>query len=148
MAERTRTMSGVELDGVRTNLRLLALTLFTGSVAGMGAFMSVKHTLMPLGVSQTWAYVVMALGGAYNHLLARDLTESITLALGSFLVGLAFHVAVWIAPLWLLPYPPLARDVLLPKMLGQAIAGAIFTYLMTFFGAYFATVLVGGYLEG
>jgi hypothetical protein len=147
MAERTLSATRLGVGNVRGRLRVLALASLTGVVAGMGSFMTIKHTYIPWGVSPTWAYVIICLAGAYTHFLAKDLSESITLALLAFVVGIAVHVGSWIAPLWTIPYPPIARGVLLPQMLGRALAGNILTYVVTFFGSYFGAVMVSGYLE-
>ena len=147
MAERTLSANRIDVRRVRARLRVLAFALATGAVAGMGSFMSIKHAYMPWGVSTTWAYVVTALAGAYSHFLAEDLHESITIGLIAFFVGIAFHVGAWVAPLWTIPYPPMARDLLLPQMLGRALVGNVLVYIVTFFGSYFGAVLVGGYLD-
>lgn len=147
MAE--RTLSATRYDGraIRARGRVLALGLLIGTVAGMGSFMSIKHSFMPWGVSGTWAFVLIGLSGAYVHFLSRSLSESIALSLVAFAVGVAVHVGAWIAPLWTIPYPPIARDLLLPRMLGRALTGNIFTYVITFYASYFGAVLVGGYLD-
>lgn len=147
MAERTLSTRRFSVRRVRSRLRLLALASLTGMVAGMGSFMSIQYAFMPWGISQTWAYVVTALAGMYTHFLAKDLSESITLALLAFFIGIAVHVGAWIAPLWLIPYPPVARDLLLPQMLGRALVGNVFVYVVTFFGSYFGAVMVGGYFD-
>lgn len=147
MAERTLSANRFAGRSVRYRLRLLALATLTGGVAGMGTFMYIKDQLIPWGVSPTWALVLVGLGGAYTHFLADDLAESISLSLVAVVVGFAVHVVAWIAPLWILSYSPTARDLLLRQMIGRALTSGILAYLMTFYGSYFAAVLVGGYLE-
>ncbi|WP_135826938.1 hypothetical protein [Halorussus ruber] len=147
MAERTRTSTPLVGRAVRHRLRLLALATLTGGVAGMGSFMYIKEQFLPWGVSATWALVLVGLGGAYTHLLAEDLAESISLSLVAVVVGFAVHVGAWIAPLWILSYPPGARDLILRQMVGRAVTSGILAYVMTFYGSYFGAVLVGGYLE-
>jgi hypothetical protein len=147
MAERTLTSTPPVGRAVRHRLRLLALATLTGGVAGMGSFMYIKEQFLPWGVSATWALVLVGLGGAYTHFLAEDLSESISLSLVAVVVGFAVHVGAWIAPLWILSYPPGARDLLLRPMVGRAVTSGILAYVMTFYGSYFGAVLVGGYLE-
>lgn len=146
MAERTLPTTRFGL-AVRRRLRLVGFGSATGVVAGMGSFMYIKAAYMPWGLDGTWALALVGLAGAYTHLLARDLADSIGLSLVAVAVGLAFHTVAWIAPLWMLPYPPLARDLLLPKMVGQAVTSGIFGYLVTFYVSYFAAILVAGYLD-
>lgn len=131
----------------RTRGRLLTLGTLVGTVAGMGSFMYIKESFMPWGVAPAWALVIIAIAGAYAHFFSEDLSDSITLSLVAVVVGLAVHTTAWIAPLWILDYPPAARDLLLPRMLGRALSSGILAYLLTFYAAYFTTLLVGGILD-
>lgn len=147
MAERTLSTNRFASRTTRYRLRLLALATLTGGVAGMGTFMYIKEQLLPWGVEPIWALVLVGLAGAYTHFLAEDLAESISLSLVAVVVGFAVHVGAWIAPLWILSYPPGARDLVLRGMVGRAVTSGILAYLMTFYGSYFGAVLVGGFLE-
>jgi len=147
MAERNLAGTRFDFGAVRGRLRLLALGTLTGVVAGMGSFMFLKDQFLPWVVTETWALALVGVAGAYTHFLADDLAESIALSLVAVAVGLAVHVVAWIAPLWLLAYPPFARDLLLPKMVGEAVASGLPPYLLTFYGSYFGALLLGGYLE-
>ncbi|UPV99632.1 hypothetical protein M0R88_14050 [Halorussus gelatinilyticus] len=148
MAERNLAGTRLGFGAIGGRLRPLALGTLTGVVAGMGEFMFLKEQFLPWVVTETWALALVAVAGAYTHFLAKDLAESITLSLVAMTVGLTVHVVAWIAPLWLLAYPPGARDLLLPKMVGEAIASGLPPYVITFYGSYFAALLLGGYLEG
>lgn len=147
MAERTLSTGRFTGRAFSNRLRLLVLASLTGGVAGMGTFMFLKEQFLPWGVDATWALVLVAVAGAYTHFLATDLSESISVSLIAAVFGLVVHVVVWIAPLWILSYPPFARDLLLPQMVGQALASGLPPYLVTFYGTYFGAVIVGGYLE-
>ncbi|PSQ46064.1 hypothetical protein BRD15_10205 [Halobacteriales archaeon SW_6_65_15] len=147
MAERAVAATHFGFGTDRRRLRMLALGSLTGVVAGMGSFMYINAQFIPWGVDKMWALALVGVAGAYTHFLAHDLSDSIGLSLVAVLIGLAVHTVAWIAPLWILPYPPFARDILLPKMLGEALAGGILAYLLTFYGSYFGAVLVGGYVE-
>ncbi|WP_158057445.1 hypothetical protein [Halorussus halophilus] len=127
--------------------RLLTLGSLVGVVAGMGSFMYIKASFIPWGVDPAWALVLVAIAGAYAHFFSEDLADSITLSLVAVVVGLGIHVTAWIAPLWILNYPPAARDLLLPGMLGRAVSSGILAYLLTFYAAYFTVLLVGGVLD-
>lgn len=147
MAERTLAASRLGIGTGRQRLRTLALGSLTGVVAGMGTFMFLSEQFLPWGVTGTWALVLVGVAGAYTHFLADDLSESIGLSLVAVLVGLVVHVVAWIAPLWILSYSPFVRDLLLPQMIGEALASGMPAYLVTFYGSYFGAVLVGGYLK-
>lgn len=118
-----------------------------GTVGGLATFVYNRADLMTANVDPRVALGLAALAGAFAHLLAADLRESIRLGLASFLVGGVVFTVAWVAPLWILPYTPAARDVLLPKMLGEAVTAAFLTYTAVFLGTYLATVCVDGYRE-
>ncbi|MFC7080636.1 hypothetical protein [Halorussus caseinilyticus] len=147
MAERALSAAGFGLGAVRERLRVLALGSLTGVVAGMGTFMFLQENFLPWGVTETWALGFVVAAGAYTHFLAADLSESIALSLVAVVVGLATNVVAWIGPLWILGYPRFARGLLLPKMVGEALASGLPTYLITFYAAYFGALTLGGYLE-
>jgi hypothetical protein len=147
MAERNLAGRRFDFGALGGRLRLLVLGTVTGVVAGMGSFMFLKSQFLPWVVTETWALALVGLAGAYTHFLADDLAESITLSLVAVMVGLAVHVVAWIAPLWLLEYPPFARDLLLPQMIGKSLASGLPPYVLTFYGSYFTALLLGGYLE-
>lgn len=147
MAERTLSTTRLGIGTSRERLRTLALGSLVGAVAGMGSFMFINDQFMPWNVDNAWALVIIGLAGVYTHFLAIDLSESITLSLVAVVVGFGVHVSAWISPLWVLSYSPVARDILLPKMMGEALAGGILVYLLTFYGSYFGAILLAGYLE-
>lgn len=146
MTERTLSATRLRL-AVRERLRLLVFGSLTGVLAGMGSFMFIKAQYMPWGLGKAWALALVAVAGVYTHLLARDLAESVGLSLVAVAVGLTFHTVAWISPLWILSYPPFARGLLLPKMVGQALMSGVFGYLGTFYASYFTAILVAGYLD-
>lgn len=147
MSERTLSEVRPEFDFHGSRFNLLVIGMLTGSVAGMGTFMFVNSRFMPFGLDGPWPLVIVGLGAMYTHLLAEDLAESAAVSIVAFAFGLAIHVGAWIAPLWILPFPPIARGLLLPKMAGEALLTGLLTYLMTFYGVYFGTVTVVGYFD-
>jgi hypothetical protein len=147
MTERTFSTNRFDIGPVVSRLRVLFAGTFTGIMGGMGAFLFINSEFMPLGLGENWGLLVISVAGVYTHLISADLTESISIAMIAYFVGLGVHVGASIAPLWILSYPPLARDLLLPSMVGQAIAGNFFGYLTMFSGSYFAAVAFDGYYE-
>lgn len=147
MAERTLTVASFGAEARHERLRLLALGSLIGVVAGLGTFMFLRKSFLPWGVSETVPLVIVGVAGAYTHLLSRDLSEGISLSIIAVVVGLVVHVVAWITPLWVLGFSPFARDLLLPKMIGEALASGMPTYLITFYGVYLSVVLVGGYVK-
>lgn len=128
-------------------MRPVGVGLATGTLAGMGAFMGSHPGLTPPLVTGAVALGFVLVAGAYTHLLAVELRESITAALVALAAGGATVAAAWVAPLWWLQYPPGARAVILPGLLQRALSDAMATLLVVYLGGYFATVLVAGYWD-
>lgn len=126
--------------------RPLVVGLATGVLGGMAAFMYTRRGLAPPG-PEWYPTALVVVAGAYTYLLAGGLKESVAAAIVGFFAGVGTLVAAWIAPLWLLPYSPFARALLLPSLLQRAVAGALSTYLLAYLGGYLAILSVAGYLD-
>lgn len=144
MVERTLFRTRFGVGSVAGGLRLLFIGTLTGIMGGMGAFLFINSELFPLGLGENWGLLIIGVAGVYTHVISTDLRESASAAIIAFLVGIGIHVGVSIAPLWILSYPPMARDLLLPVVLGRALGGNVFGYFMPFLGSYCAAVLVDG----
>lgn len=131
----------------RRRLSPIAIGLLTGLLGGMGAFMYSRTGLLPGGLAGWMPTGIVALAGVYTYLLVRDVRRSVTAMLTAFGVGIATLIAAWVAPLWLLPYAPAARDLLLPGLLQRAVTTAMTSYLLLFLGGYLTTMMVAGYLD-
>lgn len=144
MANRTISTTQFGARSVVGRLRLLFIGTMTGSMSGMGTFLFVNPEVIPLGLGDNWALFIISIAGVYTHVITTDLRESVSVAIIAALVGIGVHMGVSIAPLWILPYHPIAIDILLPFMIGRAWIGGVVGSLAVFFGAYCATVLVDG----
>lgn len=127
--------------------RFAVIGTLTGVVGGMGAFMFTRSGLMPTPLAAWMAAAVVLLAGVFTYLLVPDVRGSVAAMLVSFGVGIATLILAWVAPLWLLPYPPAARDILLPGLLQRAAAAALSSYLLLFLGGYLTTLVIAGYLD-
>ena len=116
----------------------------TGAMGGMAAFVLSRVALAPGPVDALAAGVLVALAGAYTHLLLLDLRASVTAMLVALGIGTATVVAAWVAPLWVLPYAPLARAVLLPPLLQRAVTAAMTTWLPLFLVGHLTTMVADG----
>jgi hypothetical protein len=125
----------------------VAKALVVGTVGGLATFVYNNASLMTVDVDPRVALGLAALAGMFAHLLADDLRESIRIGLAAFLVGGVVFTVAWISPLWILSYTKAARDILLPKMVGEAVTAAFLTYTAVFLGTYLGTVCVDGYYE-
>lgn len=136
---------GSQMDG---RLRKFAPVLLTGVgvgiLGGMGTFLYTRRAFLPDAVDPVWALVVIGLIAVLTHRLAQTLEESITLALVGMTSGIGVHVIAWAAPLWILPYSPAARDLLLPAMVGRGFTVAVLVYPVVFLGAYLTAILLDG----
>lgn len=121
--------------------------LSVGLVAGAGAFAYNMPQFVSLGVGDRLLLVPVLAGGVFSHLFAPTLRRSIRLCLAGFFVGLTGLVAAWTAPLVALPYSPGAVDVLLPKLMREAITVAFINFSPTYLGGYLLAVSVAAFWE-
>lgn len=138
-------VSGREHDVGR--LRIIATTLAkalaVGVLGGVATFVYTRADLMTVNLDPQLVLGFVALAGVFVHMLTATLRESIRFCLVAFIIGGIVLVGVWVAPLWILPYSPAARDVLLPKLVGEAVIGGFLaTYSVVFLGAYLTAVCV------
>lgn len=113
----------------------------------MGAFMYTRTGLLPVPLDGWMMAGLVVVAGVYTYLLERDVRGSVTAMLVAFGVGIGMLILAWIAPLWLLPYPPAARDLILPGLLQRAVTAAMTAYLLLFLGGYLTTLMIAGYLD-
>jgi hypothetical protein len=99
--------------------QLLVKGLSIALLAGMGAFVYNATQFVPGETDVRLLLVPVFAAGAFAYLFADSLRGSARLGLFGFFVGLVVFLGAWIAPLWILPYSPTARDILLPRMLGE-----------------------------
>jgi hypothetical protein len=135
--------SDIEEDSyLRRRGTTLVKSILIGLLAGMGAFVYNGTQFLPFEVDPRLLLVPILLASAFARLFASSLRESVQLALAGFFIGAATFVGAWIAPLWILPYSPVARDILLPKLTGSAISAGFLNFSPTYLGGYLATVSV------
>lgn len=124
---------------------LAAQAVLFGVVAGFASFMFTQASLTPGWIEGWMAGAAILLTGAFVRLLVPKLKESVAVLLGAFFVGLAVVVAAWISPLWLLEYPQVVRDIILPGYVGRALLSTIITFPGTFVVGYLLGLLVDAF---
>jgi hypothetical protein len=130
---------------VRALARTISIGLPSGVLAGLGAYILSQPSLTPVsGTTPPLALVV--LGGAFVPLLSDRLRRSVAAMLCAYATGIAVHLGAYVAPLWVLSYPPTARDLLLPRFLAEALTVVFFQYTLAFFAGYLLVTTVSGYL--
>lgn len=138
-------------NGSRSHLRrvgrLLLKGLCVGLLAGMAAFVYNMTQFVAADVSNQHLLVPVLAAGAFGHLFAASLPESIRLGIVGFFVGLFVYLTAWIAPLWILSYPPALVDAMLPRMAGQAMSAAFLNYATAYLGGYLITVSISAIWE-
>lgn len=147
MSNRTSTWASEAHDDENDYLRragwFAAKGLSVGLLAGMGAFIYHMTQFVAVDVDHRVFLVPMVAAGAFAHLFEPSLRRSIRLGLGGFFVGLIVLVGAWIAPLWILGYPPSMRDFLLLNRIGQqVVTAAIINYAAAYSAGYLFTVSV------
>ena len=130
---------------VRALSRAVSVGLPSGVLAGLGAFLLSQPSLTPVA-GTTLPLVLIALGGGFVPLLTDRLRRSVAAMLCAYATGIAVHLGAYVAPLWVLSYPPSARDLLLLRFLGEALT-VVFQYTLAFFAAYLLVVTISGYLS-
>ena len=130
---------------VRALSRAVSVGLPSGVLAGLGAFILSQPSLTPVA-GTTLPLVLVALGGGFVPLLTDRLRRSVAAMLCAYATGIAVHLGAYVAPLWVLSYPPSARDLLLLRFLGEALT-VVFQYTLAFFAAYLLVVTISGYLS-
>lgn len=143
----TEWSSDAERGYVRRRGPFLVKGLSIGLLAGMGAFVYNGTQFLTLELDARLLLVPVLLAGAFAHLFAPSLRESVRLAVVGLFVGLVLFVGVWLAPLWILSYPPVARDVLLPKLAGDALSASFLSFAPAYLTGYLFTVSVGAFWE-
>ncbi|WP_137287137.1 hypothetical protein [Halorussus salinisoli] len=135
------------LDSLRRVGVFLLTGVAVGTLAGMGTFVYNATQFLSVETDVRLLLVPVVAAGSFAHLFASSLQRSIRLGLIGFFVGLFVFVGAWIAPLWILPYPPEARGVLLPKLVGDTMSAAFINYATAYLGGYLATVTVAAFWE-
>lgn len=130
---------------IRRVLRLGGLGLLVGVAVGINAFTYMNPAGLPMAVPKWTALALLIVCGGFPLWFSRSLDESILITLVAFVVGLGITVGAWIAPLWILSIPPVARDAILPWLTGRALSSGILVTPLAFLGAYFAAIFLDGY---
>lgn len=131
--------------------RFVVVGIASGLLGGMGAFMFSRAVLVPSFVAglgrQTPGLVVTVLGGALAYLLAVDTRESARAMVLGLFVALATLVATRVAPAFMLPFPPVARDAIINDQLQYVAHTTINVLLLVYWGGYLTTVSLFGFLD-
>lgn len=136
--------SGRWLSPSRTALRMAGLGLATGAMGGMATFVWTRSSVMPPAYPSWLPVALMVAAGAYTYLFAPTLRASVIAFGVSLPTALAVAALGWVAPLWLLSYPPAARDLLVPQYLQAATIEFVFTYFAAFSLGYLVVVSLDG----
>jgi hypothetical protein len=112
----------------------------------MGAFVYNATQFVPGETDVRLLLVPVFAAGAFAYLFADSLRASARLGLIGFFGGLVVFMGAWIAPLWILPYSPTARDILLPKMLGEG-GMAFIACSAAYLAGYLSTVSIAAFWE-
>lgn len=125
-------------------LRFVAIGVATGLLVALAAY-GFNRAQMAAAVPSVLPFVAGLLGGAYVHLLSHDLDESVRAFIVALVVSTACYVVAAMAPLWILSYDPVTRDLLIQSILREEIARLVFASLIPqLFIGYLSAVVVDG----
>ncbi|WP_224447253.1 hypothetical protein [Haloprofundus salilacus] len=125
-------------------VRFVGIGVATGVLVALAAYVT-NRAQMVSAVPSWLPFAVGFLGGAYVQVLSRDLGESVRAFLVALVVGTACYLVAALAPLWILPYEPTVRDLLIRSILREEIANLVFASLIPqLFVGYLAAVVVDG----
>ena len=117
----------------------LGVTLAVGTLAGAAAFAYDQRGFVELPPALLIGLVCAA--GAFAHVSVPSMRRSIRIGLGGGLLGTAVLLGAFVAPAYLLPYPPGFRDLLVPQLASDALAVVVFVYLPAYLGSYLGTLV-------
>ncbi|WP_117591875.1 hypothetical protein [Haloprofundus halophilus] len=135
---------GAGLSASAEQLRFVGVGVAAGLLVALAAY-GFNRAQMVAAVPAWVPFVAGLLGGAYVHVLSRDLGESVRAFLVAFVFSTALYVVAALAPLWLLSYDPVARDLLIQSILREEVARLVFASLVPqLFVGYLSAVVVDG----
>ncbi|MFB6300726.1 MAG: hypothetical protein ABEH65_10740 [Halobacteriales archaeon] len=130
---------------LRSYLRIGGIGIATGWVSGISAFVLIHPETMAYSEYAFYPLAFIVIAGAFAYLFADSLTESIYSILLCFLFGSTVFLTSQLAPLYILPYDPETRRVLMIPFLARAVTTAITKYIYYLLSGYMAAV-GGSYL--
>jgi len=124
----------------RGHLRLAAIGVGAGWLSGTAAFLLIHPKVLPFNNYSFYPVAFILAAGAFAHLFAASLTESVYALALSFLFGSAVLFGAQVAPLYVLPYEESTRNALMLPFLAPAVTTAITKYLYYLIGGYMVAV--------
>lgn len=112
-------------------------------LSGMGTFVYTRPLVAPWG-KPVIGLVFLAAAGIYAHLLSETMWESVRVALGGAIVGIAVTLIGFAAPLWVLPVESPTQSLLFVSYLQQSMATVVVVYPLVYLAAYFVAVSADG----
>lgn len=141
----TRVSAVVDRQWVVESLHTVGAALLLGGVAGMGTFTYVHHAFALSFVHRWLPIGLIVLAGVFTRLYTMDLRRGLAISFLAVGLGFAIHVTAWVLPLFVSGYAPGAVDLLLPFALGRAFLTGILVLPTSYYGGYFAALLLSVY---
>ncbi|WP_224332262.1 hypothetical protein [Haloprofundus halobius] len=140
--ERATLRPSLPLSG--DTVRFVGIGVAAGLLVALAAYGANRPSMVPAVPSWT-LFVAGLLGGGYVHALSQDLGESIRAFIVALVVGTACYLVAALAPVWLLSYDPMVRQLLIQSILREEIASLVFASLVPqLFIGYLGAVVVEG----
>lgn len=120
----------------RTLLFDVVAGILLGTIAGMATFVDGWSTFVAIGIDPAVFSAIILAAGALSYIITPTLRRSIRLFLVAFIVGMAVIVGSYVLPAYILPYRDGFRDLLVPRLVGDALGNAFYFYAPLFIGSY------------
>lgn len=132
---------GHPLDRLDGPARLLLVGVAAGWLGGTGVFLNVRSTFTPVADPTGVAIFFVMFAGFSAYVFAPSVEGSLYTGLVAFVVGAAVLFAGLLVPLWILPYDPAVRDVLMTPLIARGTV-IVFTWFGYFLGLGFVAGVV------
>lgn len=148
MPETERTTRTGSFEALKRSLwrgwaRVILIGSLTGIVGGMGTFTFTRMPLSPFDASW-FPLILVALAGGYLHVLSKDMRTGTYAMLVGFFVGVAFNIAAWVAPVYILPYSDAVREVAVMAQVQQSLVSVFMIYSIIYLAGYLTVASVAG----
>lgn len=120
----------------------LGLGTATGLLAGMAGIAYAFEGHVALQYPSGLFLWILVAAGVFAFVVVPTLRRAVIVGLVGYAVGTAVIVGTFVAPAYLLPFEATFRDLLVPRLVGDAISVILMVYSPTYLGGYLTAMCV------